>query len=30
LCWVFFKIASHKLFTQDGFEPWSSWSLPPE
>jgi hypothetical protein len=26
----FFKIGPHKLFAQAGFEPWSSWSLPPE
>jgi hypothetical protein len=30
LCWVFFEIGSHKLFFQGGFEPWYSWSLPPE
>jgi hypothetical protein len=30
LWWVFFKIGSHKLFAQAGFEPGSSWSLPPE
>jgi hypothetical protein len=27
---VVFKIGSHELFTQAGFEPWSSWSLPPK
>jgi hypothetical protein len=27
---VFFNIGSHKLFSWAGFEPWSSWSLPPE
>jgi hypothetical protein len=27
---VFFEVGSHKLFAYAGFEPWSSWSLPPE
>jgi hypothetical protein len=26
----FFKIGSYKLFVWGCFEPWSSWSLPPE
>jgi hypothetical protein len=26
----FFKIGSLRLFVQHAFEPWSSWSLPPE
>jgi hypothetical protein len=26
----FFEIGSHELFAWDGFEPQSSWSLPPE
>jgi hypothetical protein len=26
----FFEIGSHELFAQAGFEPWASWSLPPE
>jgi hypothetical protein len=26
----FFKIGSLELFAQSDFEPWSSWSLPPE
>jgi hypothetical protein len=30
LCWVIFKTGSPKLFLRAGFEPWSSWSLPPE
>jgi hypothetical protein len=25
-----FEIVSHELFAQGGFEPQSSWSLPPE
>jgi hypothetical protein len=25
-----FKIGYCELFAQAGFEPWSSWSLPPE
>jgi hypothetical protein len=25
-----FEIGSYELFAQAGFEPWSSWSLPPE
>jgi hypothetical protein len=29
-CEGFFKIASLYLFAWAGFEPWSSWSLPPE
>jgi hypothetical protein len=31
-CFVkdFFKIGSHELFAWAGFEPQSSWSLPPE
>jgi hypothetical protein len=29
--WCFFsKIVSHELFALAGFEPWSTWSLPPE
>jgi hypothetical protein len=27
---AFFEIGSCKLFAQAGFNPWSSWSLPPE
>jgi hypothetical protein len=30
LWWVFIKIVSWELFVQAGFEPQSSWSLPPE
>jgi hypothetical protein len=26
----FFETGSHKLFARAGFEPQSSWSLPPE
>jgi hypothetical protein len=26
----FFEIGSHELFSQVGFEPWSSWSLSPD
>jgi hypothetical protein len=26
----FFEIGSCELFAQAGFEPWFSWSLPPE
>jgi hypothetical protein len=29
-CDGFFQIGSCKVFTQAGFEPRSSWSLPPE
>jgi hypothetical protein len=28
--WWVFKIRCHNLFALSGFEPWSSWSLPPE
>jgi hypothetical protein len=28
-CVGYFQIGSHKLFAQTGFEPQSSWSLPP-
>jgi hypothetical protein len=30
LWWVFFEIGSWELFAWAGFEPWSSWTLPPE
>jgi hypothetical protein len=29
-CESFFEIESHKVFACVVFEPWSSWSLPPE
>jgi hypothetical protein len=29
LWWVFFQIGSQELFVWAGFQPWSSWSLPP-
>jgi hypothetical protein len=27
---IFFEIGFHELFASAGFEPTSSWSLPPE